>query len=51
VRRKRARPWIEVALPHPDVLANRFKEADFAANLGAVAAGTVADDRQLDRRL
>jgi hypothetical protein len=26
---KALRPWIEVALPHPDVLANRFKEADF----------------------
>jgi uncharacterized protein len=31
-------------LPHPDVIANRFKEADFAANLGAVAAGAVSDD-------
>jgi hypothetical protein len=41
---KALRPWIEVALPHPDVLVNRFKEADFAANLGAVAAGTVSDD-------
>ena len=41
---KALRPWIEVALPHPDVLANRFKEADFAANLGAVAAGAVSDD-------
>jgi hypothetical protein len=41
---KALRPWIEVAFPHPDVLANRFKEADFAANLGAVAAGAVSDD-------
>jgi hypothetical protein len=41
---KALRPWIEVALPHPDVIANRFKEADFAANLGAVAAGAVSDD-------
>src|SRR6266851_5771748 len=41
---KALRPWIEVALPHPDVLANRFKEADFAANLGAVAAGAISDD-------
>jgi hypothetical protein len=30
------KPWIEVALPHPDVLANRFKEAEFAADLFAV---------------
>ncbi|MGH7057186.1 MAG: Swt1 family HEPN domain-containing protein, partial [Acetobacteraceae bacterium] len=35
----RLRPWIEVALPHPDVLANRFREAEFAANLAAVDAG------------
>src|SRR5262245_15530868 len=33
---KPLKPWIEVALPHPDVLANRFKEAEFAANLAAV---------------
>jgi hypothetical protein len=25
---KPLKPWIEVALPHPDVLANRFKEAE-----------------------
>ncbi len=36
---KALRPWIEVALPHPDVLANRFKEAEFAADLFAVDAG------------
>lgn len=33
---KALRPWFEVALPHPDVLANRFKEAEFAADLFAV---------------
>ena len=33
------RPWIDVALPHPDVIANRFKEAEFAADLFAVDAG------------
>lgn len=33
------KPWIEVALPHPDVIANRFKEAEFAADLFAVDAG------------
>src|ERR1035437_2547817 len=27
---KALKPWIEVALPHPDVIANRFKEAEFA---------------------
>lgn len=38
---KTLRPWIEVALPHPDVLANRFKEAEFAADLFAVDSGNV----------
>src|SRR5438270_12162391 len=33
---KALKPWLEVALPHPDVIANRFKEADFAADLLAV---------------
>ena len=41
---KPLRPWIEVALPHPDVLANRFKEAEFAADLFAVDAGHATDD-------
>jgi len=41
---KALRPWIEVALPHPDVLANRFKEAEFAANLAAVDAGMASED-------
>jgi predicted AAA+ superfamily ATPase len=35
------RPWIEVALPNTDVLDNRFKEAEFAADLFAVDAGLV----------
>ena len=41
---KALRPWIEVALPHPDVLANRFKEAEFAADLFAVDSGHAAGD-------
>jgi len=41
---KALRPWIEVALPHPDVLANRFKEAEFAADLFAVDAGHAGED-------
>jgi uncharacterized protein len=41
---KALRPWIEVALPHPDVLANRFKEAEFVANLAAVDAGMASED-------
>lgn len=35
------RPWIDVALPHPDVLASRFKEAEFAADLFSVDSGNV----------
>lgn len=41
---KALHPWIEVALPHPDVLANRFKEAEFAADLFAVDAGHATED-------
>lgn len=41
---KALKPWIEVALPHPDVLANRFKEAEFAADLFAVDAGHASED-------
>jgi hypothetical protein len=40
---KPLKPWIEVALPHPDVVANRFKEAEFAADLFAVDAGNASD--------
>lgn len=41
---KSLKPWIEVALPHPDVLANRFKEAEFAADLFAVDSGKATED-------
>lgn len=41
--RKALRPWHEVALPHPDVIANRFKEAEFAADLFAVDAGHASE--------
>jgi uncharacterized protein len=41
---KALRPWIEVALPHPDVLANRFKESEFAADLFAVDSGNADGD-------
>jgi uncharacterized protein len=43
-QKKALRPWIEVALPHPDVIANRFKEAEFAADLFAVDAGHATED-------
>ena len=42
--RKALKPWIEVALPHADVLANRFKESEFAADLFAVDAGLATDE-------
>ena len=41
---KALRPWIEVVLPHPDVIASRFKEAEFAADLFAVDAGHATED-------
>ena len=40
---KALRPWTEVALPHPDVIANRFQEAEFAADLFAVDAGLAGE--------
>jgi predicted AAA+ superfamily ATPase len=40
---KGLKPWPEVALPHPDVIANRFKEAEFAADLFAVDAGHASE--------
>jgi hypothetical protein len=46
---KALRPWIEVALPHPDVLANRFKEAEFAADLFAVDSGNAEGDYATSR--
>jgi hypothetical protein len=41
---KALRPWIEVAFPHPDVLENRFKESEFAADLFAVDSGNAEGD-------
>lgn len=41
---KALRPWIEVALPHPDVLQNRFKQSEFAADLFAVDSGNASGD-------
>lgn len=37
------KPWTEVALPHPDVIANRFKESEFAADLFAVDSGHASE--------
>lgn len=38
------RPWTEVAFPHPDVLANRYKQSEFAADLAAVDLGNAGGD-------
>lgn len=40
---KHLKPWIDIALPHPDVIANRFKESEFAADLFAVDAGLASE--------
>lgn len=50
---KALRPWIEVALPHADVLENRFRQSEFAADLFPVdsgnAEGEYADPRDFFR--
>jgi hypothetical protein len=38
------RPWTEVAFPHPDVLENRYKQSEFAADLAAVDLGHASGD-------
>lgn len=40
---KSLKPWVEAALPHPDVIANRFKESEFAADLFAVDSGQASE--------
>jgi hypothetical protein len=37
------KPWRDVVPPHPDVMAARFVEAEFAADLSTVARGEGAD--------
>ncbi len=37
------KPWRDVAPPHPDVMAARFVEAEFAADLSTVARGEGAE--------
>ena len=41
---ERLRPWREVCEPHPDVLAARFSDAEFAANLAQVDQGLGGDE-------
>lgn len=40
---KSLKPWIEIALPHPDVIASRFQQAEFAADLFAVDTGHASE--------
>ena len=37
------KPWVDVALPHPDVISNRFKQSEFAADLFAVDSGNAGE--------
>ena len=39
VPRQGLRPWRDVARPHPDVAAGRYRQAEFAADLSQVARG------------
>ena len=40
------RPWREVARPHPDVAAGRYRQAEFAADLSQVARGRAEAEYQ-----
>jgi predicted AAA+ superfamily ATPase len=39
-------PWREIAVPHEDVLKGTFQQAEFAADLSRVHAGTATDEYQ-----
>ena len=41
---QRLRSWRDVVNPHPDVLENRFKQSEFAADLTAVDLGRAAPE-------
>lgn len=40
------RPWREIAIPHEDVLKGTFQQAEFAADLSRVHAGTATAEYQ-----
>lgn len=40
------KPWREIAVPHEDVLKGTFQQAEFAADLSRVHAGTAAPEYQ-----
>ena len=46
VPRQGLRPWREVAIPHPDVAAGRYRQAEFAADLSQVARGRAEAEYQ-----
>lgn len=42
----RVKPWREVAVPHEDVLKGTFQQAEFAADISRVHAGTATGEYQ-----
>ena len=44
------KPWREVITPHDDILHGNFREAEFAADLSKVAAGTASPEYQDPRQ-
>jgi len=40
------KPWREIAIPHEDVLKGTFQQAEFAADLSRVHAGTASPEYQ-----
>ena len=46
VPRQGLRPWRDIARPHPDVAAGRYRQAEFAADLSQVARGTAEVEYQ-----
>ena len=40
------KPWREIARPHRDVLEDTFRQAEFAANISQVSAGTAPPEYQ-----
>ena len=46
VPRRGLRPWREIARPHPDVAAGRYRQAEFAADLAQVVRGAAATEYQ-----
>ena len=39
-------PWREIVTPHPDIATGRYRQAEFAANLGEVIAGNADTEYQ-----